>query len=254
MQQQGSIRDQCHGRDIFTSLLFSICVFQLVSSALERLDCVFVLSFVWLDYWLCSWHRCGGEVGGSAVTSCYVLAGSAVVCSSGYYLFVRIVFLLVRIVCFCVSYKRLRVVVVMDFLWWFGFINPKGLLGFFAIGWVGVLVCLTPWSFRSVEICRPQVFKVTSSPLWFWPLIHLSQCGCYRTVKFERAIIPAALFRGCWYVDLDTVLAVDPFVNYKPFFNSMDVHSSYFFVIWFRARTWACWVAFVRSDLSVRII
>lgn len=92
-------------------------VFQLVSSALERLDCVFVLSFVWLDYWLCSWHRCGGEVGGSAVTSCYVLAGSAVVCSSGYYLFVRIVFLLVRIVCFCVSYKRLRVVVVMDFLW-----------------------------------------------------------------------------------------------------------------------------------------
>jgi hypothetical protein len=59
-------------------------VFQLAFSASERLDCVFVFSFVWLGCWLCSWRRCGGEVGGSAGTSCSILAGSPVVCTFGY--------------------------------------------------------------------------------------------------------------------------------------------------------------------------
>jgi len=88
-------------------------VFQLVSSVSERLDCVFVFSFVWL----CWWCRCDGEVGGRTVTSCSVLASSSVVCTFGYLLFVCIVFLLVRIVCFCVLDQRLWVMVFMAFLW-----------------------------------------------------------------------------------------------------------------------------------------
>lgn len=55
-------------------------------------------------------------------------------------------------------------------------------------------------------------------------------------------------------MDLDTVLAVDPFA-FKPYLILwMYTLHVYFFLIWFRVRTRARWVAFVRSALFVRII
>jgi len=48
-------------------------------------------------------------------------------------------------------------------------------------------------------------------------------------------------------VDRFTVLAVNPFANFEPLLVSTNVHSSCFFVTWFRARTRIRWVALVRS-------
>ncbi|MCI72460.1 hypothetical protein A2U01_0093723, partial [Trifolium medium] len=47
-------------------------------------------------------------------------------------------------------------------------------------------------------------------------LIRLSPCDCVWTVTLERAVMPAALFRGCWYLVLVSVLATVPFASLNP--------------------------------------
>lgn len=54
-------------------------------------------------------------------------------------------------------------------------------------------------------------------------------------------------------MDLDTVLAVDPFANLIPLLILWRSTLHIFFVIWFRACTRVRWAAFVRSAISVRI-
>jgi hypothetical protein len=99
----------------------------------------------------------------------------------------------------CVSDQRLQAVIDLAILRWFGFVNPKGSNSFNSKGWFGeidkvgvpVLDSDIPGLLRSAG----QVFSVTpSSILSFY--INLSHIDCYRTVKLERAIIPAAWFRG----------------------------------------------------------
>jgi len=79
-----------------------------------------------------------------------------------------------------------------------------------------MLLCLVLWNSESVEICRSQDFRATS--LRYWLLIHLSLCDCDRTVMLEELLCMLLRSGGCWYVDSDTVLAINPFANSEPGF------------------------------------
>ncbi|RHN55342.1 hypothetical protein MtrunA17_Chr5g0416771 [Medicago truncatula] len=72
--------------------------------------------------------------------------------------------------------------------------------------------------------------------IWYRLLIRLSSYGLFQTFA-GNSFMPTALLRGCWYVDLITILAGDPFANFGPLLVSTNVHSSSFFVTWFRTRT-----------------
>ncbi|AES96678.1 transmembrane protein, putative [Medicago truncatula] len=69
--------------------------------------------------------------------------------------------------------------------------------------------------------------------IWFCKPERVSMCQTFAGNSF----MPTALLRGCWYVDLITILAGDPFANFGPLLVSTNVHSSSFFVTWFRTRT-----------------
>ncbi|PNX78807.1 hypothetical protein L195_g034788 [Trifolium pratense] len=80
---------------------------------------------------------------------------------------------------------------------------------------------------------KPSVEIYRSQGIWFASirhrlLIRLSLYDCVWTALFERTFMPAACLGGCWYVDLGSVLAVDPFAILKPFLILVDAHSSFF--------------------------
>jgi hypothetical protein len=66
-------------------------------------------------------------------------------------------------------------------------------------------------------------------------------------VLLERAFIPPTLLEGLLVRGSCSVLTVDPFASLEPFLIIAYFHSSFFFAVWFRARTRVRWVALVMS-------
>ncbi|RHN45481.1 hypothetical protein MtrunA17_Chr7g0231681 [Medicago truncatula] len=116
----------------------------------------------------------------------------------------------------------------------------------FSLGSVCLLLLVDFWSLFGFcatsclvvpGLLRSAGLNVSGLPIIRYRLlIRLSSYGLFRAFA-GNSFMPTALLRGCWYVDLITILAGDPFANFGPLLVSTNVHSSSFFVTWFRART-----------------
>ena len=95
-----------------------------------------------------------------------------------------------------------------------GYFNPKGLFG---VLWNRLNWCmLDDWFYDISGLLRSASLKFSGLPL-LWYLLSILvfrlRLDCYARKSFYACCIVQG---GCWYVDRDTVLAVDPFTNCEP--------------------------------------
>lgn len=86
-------------------------------------------------------------------------------------------------------------------------------------------------------LLRSAGLKVTGLPPLSGFLIRLSYMADLGLLSSKELLSLLFWSGGCWYVDLDTVLTVDPFANLKLFLIRLQRSLFIFFVTWFRART-----------------
>lgn len=107
---------------------------------------------------------------------------------------------------------------------------------------------LSSYAFFRTVVFGGMIFSI----LWYSRFVKICRfrrvMSTFTLVLLERAFCACFLSWSCWYLDFDTVLTVDPFTIFKLYLLSVDFHFSYFFVIWFRARTRVRWIAHVISE------
>jgi len=81
---------------------------------------------------------------------------------------------------------------------------------------------------KFLGLLRSAVIDVSFCPFTPVPFISVSVPVTVSNCYAQKSSVLTACSGGCWYVDLDTVLAVDPFTNLKPLFYPTDNHFSSF--------------------------
>lgn len=103
-------------------------------------------------------------------------------------------------------------------------------------------------------LLRSAGLKVTGLPPLSGILIRLSFMADLGLLRSKELLSLLFWSGGCWYLDFDTVLTVDPFANLKLFLIRLQRSLFiFFFVTWFRARMRVRWVGPVISVWFVRI-